>query len=115
MRCRLCDQQEESELHLMMCDEILDEQLVTEVNKISLCDVWSTHSKQISAIKVLNKIVKIRNIKYEKRKLSNWTQVKPHYREFLICCVYDFGLKYIMAQGKCMQCPDELQKELDFW
>ena len=77
MRCRLCDQQEESELHLMMCDEILDEQLVTEVNKISLCDVWSTHSKQISAVKVLNKIFKIRNIKYEKRKLSNRTQVNP--------------------------------------
>lgn len=77
MRCRLCDQQEESELHLMMCDEIIDEQLLNDVNKISLCDVWSTHSRQISAIKVLNKKSKIRNLKYEKRKLSTRTQENP--------------------------------------
>ena len=46
MRCRLCDQQEESESHLLSCDEILDEQLVADVSKISLSDVWSTHNSK---------------------------------------------------------------------
>ena len=77
MRCRLCDQQEESESHLLSCDEILDEQLVADVSKISLSDVWSTHNKQKVTIKTLSKIFKIRDLKYEKRKLSNQTQVNP--------------------------------------
>ena len=77
MLCRLCAKQEESEIHLMMCDEVVDDQLKIEIKNIDVSDVWKSFAKQKSAIIILNKLFKIRNLKYEKKKLSNRTQENP--------------------------------------
>ena len=77
MLCRLCAEQEESEIHLMMCDEVVDDQLKIEIKNIDVSDVWKSFAKQKSAIIILNKLFKIRNLKYEKKKLSNRTQENP--------------------------------------
>ena len=77
MLCRLCAKQEESEFHLMMCAEVVDEQLKCELKNIDVSDVWKSFAKQKSAIKILNKLFKIRNLKYEKKKLSSRTQENP--------------------------------------
>ena len=77
MLCRLCDQQEESEMHLLMCDEVVDEELKTEIKNIDFSDLWASFAKQKCAIRVFNKLFKLRNLKYEKKKLSHRTQVNP--------------------------------------
>ena len=77
MLCRLCAKQDESEFHLMMCAEVVDEQLKCELKNIDVSDVWKSFAKQKSAIKILNKLFKIRNLKYEKKKLSSRTQENP--------------------------------------
>ena len=77
MKCRLCDKYEESELHLLLCDQVINEDLKKEVCKVSASDVWRTVAKQKTAIIILNKIMKLRNMKYEKKKLSSGTQENP--------------------------------------
>ena len=77
MRCRLCDTCEESELHLLACDEVLDDSIRNMAESLSINDFWSSFSKQKNAIKLFNKIMKIRNMKYEKKKLTCQTQANP--------------------------------------
>ena len=73
MQCRLCDQGEESVDHLLMCDQLIS----SHSGNITHSDVWSSITRQESAIRVLQELFKIRNIKYEKRKLSDRTQANP--------------------------------------
>ena len=55
----------------MLCEEILNEDIRKETYKVCHSDIWSTLSKQISTIKVFEKLFKIRNLKIEKKKLSH--------------------------------------------
>ena len=70
MRCRLCDLQEESEAHLLNCHDILDKNLESELLNISLSDLWAPFSRQKKAAKIFNKIIKIRDFKFEQKKLT---------------------------------------------
>ena len=71
MLCRLCESHEDSESNMMLCEEILNENIRKETSEICHSDIWSTLSKQISAIKVFETLFKIRNLKIEKKKLSH--------------------------------------------
>ena len=77
MKCRLCDKDEESIFHLLVCDELLDENLRKEARSINPNDVWSSLNRQKITVEFFNKIFKIRNMKYEMKKLSFGTQVNP--------------------------------------
>ena len=77
MRCRLCDKFEESESHLTICEEGVDEEIQKNLKNVSVTDVWASSFRQITSIKIINKLFKLRNLKYEKKKLSTQTQVQP--------------------------------------
>ena len=77
MKCRLCDKDEESIFHLLVCDELLDDNLRKEARSINPNDVWSSLNRQKITVEFFNKIFKIRNMKYEMKKLSFGTQVNP--------------------------------------
>ena len=62
MKCSLCSSnEEESELHLLRCDNIITE----------YSDIFSDLKKQIRAVKLWKRIFRIRKWKMENRKLSN--------------------------------------------
>ena len=69
--CRLCEQHDESKTNLV-CKDILNVKIRKEVLEICHNDIWSTLSKKISAVKVFEKLINIRNLKFEKKKLSHW-------------------------------------------
>ena len=77
MRCRLCDKFEESESHLTICEEGVDEEIQKNLKNVSVTDVWASSFRQITSIQIINKLFKLRNLKYEKKKLSTQTQVQP--------------------------------------
>ena len=72
MSCRLCKaDEEESEIHVMKCKEILSEKSVRdELTNISYSDIFGTIKEQVRAVKVLKKVFKVWNLKLEKLKLS---------------------------------------------
>ena len=60
--CRLCEKpgEVESEIHLMSCEKILMESDIKEkLEKIAFSDIFGPIEKQISAIKVWKKVIKI--------------------------------------------------------
>ena len=73
MLCRLCAKPEEleSELHLMCCEKLVNENNIKEeLSGINYSDIFGSLEKQISAIKVWKKILKLWNVKLEAAKLS---------------------------------------------
>ena len=72
MSCRLCNSnEEESEIHILKCKEILSEKsLSDEISKISFSDILGTVNEQIRVMKVLKKVFKVWNLKLFKLKLS---------------------------------------------
>ena len=74
MQCRLCHKQDENEIHLTIC-EVGVEDIKNEVKELSVTDIWAPFNKQKICIQIFNKIFKIRDLKFEKTKLSNRTQV----------------------------------------
>ena len=68
LSCRLCAKpgEDESELHLMQCEEILSESDIREQMKnIAYKDIFGPLEKQISAIKTWKKVFKVWNIKLD--------------------------------------------------
>ena len=73
MLCRLCQKpgEHESEIHLMQCEHIVNENnMQNSIQNISYMDIFGTIEKQVAAIKVWKKILKIWEIKLEVSKLS---------------------------------------------
>ena len=73
MLCRLCQKpdENESEIHLMKCKYIVDENTMKEsIENIAYMDIFGAIEKQVAAIKVWKKILKIWEIKLEVSKLS---------------------------------------------
>ena len=71
--CRLCEKpgEEESEIHLMSCEKILMESGIKEkLENIAFSDIFGPMEKQISAIKVWKKVLKIWSVKLEATRLS---------------------------------------------
>ena len=51
--------EEESEIHILKCKEILSEKSLSEdISKLSFSDIIGTVNEQISAVKVLKKVFK---------------------------------------------------------
>ena len=73
MKCSLCSSnEEESEVHLLRCDNIITEQDVKhDINEVEYLDIFSDLKKQIRAVKLWKRIFRIRKWKMENRKLSN--------------------------------------------
>ena len=73
MLCRLCQKpgENESEIHLMKCEHIVNENnMQNTIQNIAYMDIFGTLEKQVAAIKVWKKILKIWEIKLEVSKLS---------------------------------------------
>ena len=102
MKCRLCDKYEESELHLLLCDQVINEDLKKEVCKVNASDVWKTFAKQKTAIILLNKIMKLRNMKYEKKKLSSGTQENSLFASSSYANIVLDWNKYISFKGRML-------------
>ena len=71
--CRLCAKpgEDESELHLMRCEQILSESDIRDQMKnITYKDIYGPLEKQISAIKTWKKVFKVWNIKLDISRLS---------------------------------------------
>ena len=114
MFCRLCKNtdEEESELHLLKCNQIIsDKQLQQQIKDISYSDVFGTLEQQVKAIKVWKKVFKVWKVKMEasNQSLSGHQahllqgqsaslpctaaqNVDPSIRDYSNCNVYDFGL-----------------------
>ena len=73
MKCMNCSSNvDESEVHLLQCDGIVDEaDMKSEISKIEYSDIFADLEKQIFAVKVWRKSFKIRDWKNENRKLSS--------------------------------------------
>ena len=65
--CRLCQKpdEDECEIHLLKCDQIVKEKNIENIDKISYLDIFGTLEKQITAVKVWKKILKVWKIKLE--------------------------------------------------
>ena len=114
MFCRICKNtdEEESELHLLKCNQIIsDKQLQQQIKDISYSDVFGTLEQQVKAIKVWKKVFKVWKVKMEasNQSLSGHQahllqgqsaslpctaaqNVDPSIRDYSNCNVYDFGL-----------------------
>ena len=89
MLCRLCQKpdENESEIHLMKCKYIVDENTTKEsIQNIDYMDIFGAIEKQVAAIKVWKKILKIWEIKLEVSKLPPVdTRVPTCGSECLVC------------------------------
>ena len=73
MLCRLCTKvgTEESEIHMMTCEKIIsDIYLKTQLENISYADIFGTLERQVVAVKVWKKVIKVWKLKLEAEKLS---------------------------------------------
>ena len=79
--CRLCEKQdeEESEIHLMSCEQVINENnLKTLFEKVGYLDIFGSLGKQVTAVKAWKKLLKVWNIKLEMRKkVPQWTPGAP--------------------------------------
>ena len=75
MLCRLCHKpgEKESELHLMKCETIIscDNNIGNLLTNISYMDIFGTIEKQVIAIKVWKKVLKIWEVKLEVSRASS--------------------------------------------
>ena len=76
--CSLCCKEEESQQHLLKCEEIVNDEEVRHMIKISYEDIFSSPTKQTEAVKVWSKIEEIRNKKLKaKEKQERSSQEDP--------------------------------------
>ena len=76
--CSLCGKEEESQQHLLQCEEIVNDEEVRQMKKISYEDIFSSPNKQTEAVKVWSKIEEVRNKKLKaKEKQERSSQEDP--------------------------------------
>ena len=73
MMCRLCGKSEESESHLLSCEEML----IDNDDNVTVDDIWNRNKTQTVAVKIFSKLFKIRNNKFKSKNLSFGTQANP--------------------------------------
>ena len=72
--CSLCGQEEETQSHLLVCDEITQEvdfQNITAKYKISYNDIFGSPYKQTEAIKIWLVVQKVRDRKLKTKEMSD--------------------------------------------
>ena len=79
LNCALCRKDiEESESHLLQCDDlILEPELSKDISIVKYSDIFGDLNEQIQAVKFWKKLFKIRTWKLENRKLSYGPQEHP--------------------------------------
>ena len=78
--CSLCRQNvQESEAHLLQCDELTTElRICDEMKEVKYEDIYGSLQEQVRAVKLWKRIFKIRTWKIEQRKRSPGHQVHQH-------------------------------------
>ena len=78
--CSLCGKEEESQQHLLQCEDIVNDEEVRQMKKISYEDIFSSPNKQTEAVKVWSKIEEVRNKKLKaKEKQERSSQEDPRF------------------------------------
>ena len=78
--CSLCRQNvQESEAHLLKCDELTNESSIcAEMKVVRYEDIYGSLPEQVRAVKLWKRLFRIRKWKLEERKLSPGHQVHQH-------------------------------------